>query len=283
MSVTSTSGLLLVGIPAGAAKPGVATLPAGVTPWRALDLADAVDSHLAAGPGLVLVHEDRPPGDAGSAPMRHQVALLRAALHRDEALVRLVPGPVTRTLLLARLLAESGAAVGDAASLVDPVLQGMRTYALLGSVAHLESPAPTLGQHARGLAPGGCFLVDDRSVTAVKGRLPRGLGRGPTAALAVGAAVAASSDWPERLWLALGPGAEVPQPVAAPGKQTWGTGRWAEITVSDLTAEQVAAGIAATPHESCSWCSRSVLADLPCPFCGAAASGPRPTRPEESR
>jgi hypothetical protein len=226
----------------------------------------------------VLVHDGRQAG-APAGGLGHEVGLVRAALRRDDVVVRTVPGPVSRFLLLTRLLAGSPAPVGTLAASVDPLLADIRTYALLGSVAHLEHPAPTLAQHARGWVPGGCFLVDGESVLPVKHRLPRGLGRGREAALVAGERHA--PDWPERLWSALGPPTGMPRPVLVAGRSCWGTLRWAEISVADVTAADVAARLDGAPRRTCSWCSREALADRPCPFCGAAPGRPDTTRPPE--
>ena len=67
------------------------------------------------------------------------------------------------------------------------------------------------------------------------------------------------------------------------GRDTWGTGRCAEVTVSDLTAADVADRVARSAHRACTWCSREVLADLPCPHCGAAAGAATPPTPEAAR
>ena len=125
--------------------------------------------------------------------LRHDLALARAAVRGEDVVVRVLAGnpSLTRSLLLARLVAGLPPAV--ATSLVAALAPGLRTYALLGAVGRLERPAPTLAQHARGLAPGGCFLVDDQGVSAVKGRLPRGLVRRAEAVLARGPGLSSSS------------------------------------------------------------------------------------------
>lgn len=282
MTTTTTSPLLAVGLPTGAtALPtGATALLAAAGGSRTLDLVDRLESYLSPDPTLVLVHDDRPAWSEPGAP-GHELALVRTALRRDDVVLRLVTGPVSRTVLLARLLGDTVASAAALAAMVDPLLGSIRTYALLGSVAHLDKPAPTVAQHARGLVPGACFLVDGESVTATKGRLPRGLGRGAEAVLATSEGSDVDSDWPDRLWAALGPSTGMPEPLVVAGGSVWGTSRWAEISVSATTPAAVVArldGVALTP---CPWCRRPVLDEAPCPFCGADSRRHDTHRPPE--
>lgn len=230
----------------------------------ALAVVEQVDRHLP-GPGLALVHDAGPERGARA----RDAAVAHAALGRDDIVVRVVTGPLSRFVLLARVLRAMRAPVGVVAASVEPVLGAVRTSALLASVAHLEDPTPSLVQHARGLAPGGCFLVDGGTVTLVRHRLPRGMGRGAEAVLATGEGQV--SDWPDRLWSALGPPAEQPTPLVLPGRSCWGTARWAEISVVAAPTDEMAARLDRTPTRSCSWCARPVAVGHPCPFCGAAS------------
>src|SRR4051794_40860066 len=282
MTTTSPCALLVVGpTPADGASPlpGDGSTPAGL----ALGLVSLVEAEVPARPALVLVHDDRPAGAEPTAAGRgREVAVARAALGREEVVLRAVLGPVSRFLLLHRVLQACDAPVGVLAAGVDVVLDQLRTAALLGSVSRLESPAPALRQHARGLLPGGCFLVDDRGVQAIRHRLPRG-GRGEDAELAV-AAGRDLGDWPERLWSTLGPPSPQPQPWAGAGRSCWGTTRWAEVTVAPRPAALLAAELAACPTRTCGWCGRLGLDARACPFCGSAgsrATAASSTRPSE--
>jgi hypothetical protein len=267
MSSASTGSVLVVGVPAATAPEGVPALPApGGSPGDLLQLVDGLERHLLVGPGLVLVHAERPVTDTAGGPA-HDLGLVRAALRRDDVLLRAVAGPLSRFLLLARLLGGSRAPAGVLAASIEPLLDEIRTYALLGSVAHLEHPTPTIAQHARGWVPGGCFLVDGETVQPVKHRLPRGLGRGRTAVLVAGEKH--TPDWPEKLWSAVGPGTGMPRPEVVPGRSCWGTTRWAEISVTDADADLVATRLDSAPRRTCSWCAREARADRPCPFCRA--------------
>ena len=261
--------MFVVGVPAATAPAGVPALPApGGGAGDLLALVDDLERHLLVGPGLVLVHDARPVTATAGGPA-HDLGLVRAALRRDDVLVRPVPGPLSRFVLLARLLGVSRAPAGILAASVEPLLDELRTYALLGTVAHLEHPTPTIAQHARGWVPGGCFLVDGGTVAPVKHRLPRGMGRGREAVLVAGEKHA--PDWPEKLWSAVGPATAMPRPQVVAGRSCWGTTRFAEISVAQADAAQVAARLDGAPRRTCSWCAREVRADRPCPFCRAAA------------
>lgn len=273
MTTASTSSVLVVGVPARDADDE----PESGGPLRVVE---QVDRHLP-GPGLVLVHDDRPERAERGARAR-EAAVARAALGRDEIVIRSVPGQLSRFVLLARVIEAMAAPVGVTAGALDRVLGAVRTSALLASVAHLEDPTPTLAQHARGLVPGGCFLVDGGTVQPVKHRLPRGLGRGAEAVLATGEGPVA--DWPDRLWSSLGPAGDQPDALILPGRSCWGTTRWAEISVLPVTSADLAARLDLAPTRPCSWCERLVAADLPCPFCGAlpgVAHHPADDQPED--
>jgi hypothetical protein len=266
MTTTSSCALLVVG-----PTPADGCDPLGGDSSAALGLVSLVEAEVPAGPALVLVHDDRPTAADPTATGRsREVAVARAALGREEVVLRAVLGPVSRFLLLRRALLACDAPVGIIAAGVDVLLHQLRTVALLGSVSRLESPAPALRQHARGLLPGGCFLVDDRGVQAIKHRLPRG-GRGEDAELAV-SAVRGPGDWPERLWSTLGPPSPQPEPWAGAGRSCWGTNRWAEITVAARPVTALAADLEARPTRTCGWCGRLGLDSHPCPFCGSAPS-----------
>jgi hypothetical protein len=263
MTTTSQCSILIVGAPSVAA----ADERGGDGALRVLE---QVDRHLP-GQGLVLVHDDRPEsGDPGDRA--REAAVAGAALGRDEIVIRSVPGPLSRFLLLARVLELMRAPLGVIAGSVDLVVGAVRTSALLASVAHLEDPNPSLAQHARGLFPGGCFLVDGGTVAAVKHRLPRGMGRGVEAVLVTGEVAVA--DWPDRLWSSVGPNSDRPEPVVLSGSSCWGTRRWAEISVMQVPAVQLAAQLDQTPARSCIWCARPIAADQPCPFCGCGTIAP---------
>jgi hypothetical protein len=269
MTTTSPCAVLVVGPTAADAAD-----PLAGDSSAAVGLVALVEAEAPAGPALVLVHDDRPVGaDPTTAWRSREVAVARAALGREEVVLRAVPGPVSRFLLLRRALLACDAPVGVLAAGVDVLLDQLRTAALLASVSRLESPAPALRQHARGLLPGGCFLVDDRGVQAIKHRLPRG-GRGEDAELAASAG-RDLGDWPERLWSTLGPTSPQPEPWAVAGRSCWGTTRWAEITVAARPAAVLAAELAALPTRTCGWCGRLALASRGCPFCGCAPATSR--------
>jgi hypothetical protein len=273
MSTTSTRSVLVVGVPPESAE---AESPAP----GPLSIVEQVDRHLP-GPGLVLVHDDRPEqGERGDRA--RDAAVAKAALGRDEVVIHSVAGPLSRFLLVSQTLEAMQAPLGVVAASVDRAMAGARTTALLASVTRLDDPIPTLSQHARSLLPGGCFLVDGGTVQAVKHRLPRGMGRGAAAAVVTGEGDV--GDWPDRLWAALGPVGDQPEPLVLPGPSCWGTTRWAEISVLNTTTADLAAQLDRAPTRTCSWCARLVARDQPCPFCDsrpAAARRPAPDQPED--
>jgi hypothetical protein len=258
MTTTSQRALLVFGVP-GLGADGEAEQ------FGPLSVVEQVDRHLP-GAGLVLVHDDRA-DSAERGDRAREAAVARAALGRDEIVIRSVSGPLSRFLLLARVIEQMQAPVGVAAASIDRVITAVRTVALLASVSHLEEPAPSVAQHGRGLLPGGCFLVDGVSVQTVKHRLPRGIGRGAEATLVTGRGQV--TDWPDRLWSALGPAGDQPEPVVISGRSCWGTTRWAEISLVPAPTTELAAELDRTPTMSCAWCARTVAASQSCPFCGS--------------
>lgn len=194
--------------------------------------------------------------------------LVRAAVTTESVVVVPVPGPRSRAVLLAHLLATQTdrESAGVLLAALPELSERVRVRADLGSVAGLRSPSPSLGQHAASWLPGRRFTTD---LTTVRSGAPaQGTPRAEgTAAVVLAAGDDVSRRWADELAAALG-GDTVP--LAQPDAGTWGAKKWVEAAWWDRSMDAVVGDVLdGLSFSTCGWCERVVVRGRTCAFCGS--------------
>lgn len=166
--------------------------------------------------------------------------------------------------LVASCLSQAGlgAAVSLASQLEDLVLGGV----LVGSVAKLDHPAPTLTQTARSLLPGSRFVVLQGLREGVEdaGRAPDTEGL-----VAIARGARHPSGWAADTAARWAGGAQecdlVPGPLM--GNDDWAQVAWVDWTAATNQIELAADRV----FDDCRWCGMPT-ADAGCVFCGYAGT-----------
>lgn len=249
-ALLSDLSVVLAGVPVGVAA-GVRRVPASESDLLSLATTTPEDTTV-----LALV--------STAAPRRH-AELARAAARGDHVVLVDEPPPVSRTWLMGE--AVSRLAATHPASLLVAVLPELRSHVasrvVLGSVASLQEPAPSLSQHARSWLPSARFVTDMHEVHTREH--PTRLAPGDPHAVVLHGEGRLSEAWARELVDESGlPVTAVPWEDSSP----WGCSHWAEISVWTRSLDDVVRDVLdSVESKACGWCDRTVVAGRTCPFC----------------
>lgn len=216
-------------------------------------------------------------------PARLALETARAALDSTRVAIHataLPPLAATALVALAARVAEHAPAPGLLAGALPGLESELLVLAWLGSLARLETPAPTVAQHVMSLAPGTAYAVASWPRPAVH-RLTKTSPGVPLPAIGwpLDVLIARAARGDER-WAAdhvvrpLRPRAVVELDPSPAGPRFWGTDRLTEAVA--LPADPRAAlrrALRGRRPRLCRWCGEAV-AGSPCPFCGMSRPTP---------
>lgn len=188
------------------------------------------------------------------------VEVVDAPAHADEA-------PLTTAVAVAAVLGSAGddVPVASLVPLARATAAALECWRVVGSVAALGRPAPSLWQHALSWVPGTRFTVDLAGGSVTRGVSPRPTASrrplGPAWAAHTGAA---GRTWGEELLARAGVRA---LDVSACGRPDRAARPLAEVSVLTAPLEQLLADPAVAAVEPCRGCHRPTPTGT-CPFCG---------------
>lgn len=189
------------------------------------------------------------------------VEVVDAPAHADEA-------PLTTAVAVAAVLGSAGddVPVASLVPLARATAAALECWRVVGSVAALGRPAPSLWQHALSWVPGTRFTVDLAGGSVTRGvapPAPAAPGARPGAAWAAHTG-AAGRTWGEELLARAGVRA---LDVSACGRSARPGRPSAEASVLPVPLAQLLADPAVASVERCRGCDRPTPAGT-CPFCG---------------
>jgi hypothetical protein len=215
--------------------------------------------------------------DAGDGVMERAADVAAAALRDEAAVVRAVRSASTRFAALVSVLGELHRflPIGVLAPAIGIVDAALSTTACVDSVARLESPTPSIADHALSHLPRRRFLVlPDRVLRSARPAtsVAHAVGAGPC--FAASSRDPTGQDWRRELITSAG-GSDVVT-VWDRTRPWWRCHRWAEITTVGEPIATLMDGLGRLlPVAECRWCGRQSTTAAPCCFCGAAAGRTR--------
>ncbi|WP_151526323.1 hypothetical protein [Serinicoccus kebangsaanensis] len=247
--------VISVGMPGSDGHPGAMSVESEVA-----DVVDTAEQLLAApGPGpeavLILVPE----------VAARTSELARAVMHHPGMALLRVPGPPTALALVQHVTsapAASGLTAPQHLALAQATRGAIRSLAQLASVAKLEDPRPSFGQHLLSLWPGSCFLVDPEAQTVTSAA------SAPEPFEAHAFVSLDRGKLPEKIPPLPTSGTDLGQLTEVAISSPWGTDRLRERSYLLRSPEEIVASAVEAPTTTCPNC-RLECRDTICAFCGA--------------